>query len=207
MDEMLLVAQLAVGLVFLPSASGKLQNPVGFAQGVSEYRILPSYLAFGVGMLLIPLEFFLGVSHLTGWLLAYTVPMGLATLASFAVAVAVNLRRGRSLPCYCFGSQDRERISGRTLARLLLLFACELLLLLDAGLFKASPLVYPDRIHSFHDLALASFWAIFLLIAGSWLLSAPEVIELWRKRHNYGAGTGNADSDSIQPPPQSEPAD
>jgi hypothetical protein len=197
-DETRLVVQLAIGLIFLLSAPGKLLNPSGFARGVMEYQVLPESLAYGVGLLLIPLEVFLAVSHLTGWLLAFAVPIGLAMLASFATAVAVNLRRGRVLPCYCFGGYGGETIAGGTLARLLLLFAGELLLLADPSLFMTGQLVYPDRITSFSELGLTLFWAMFLLVVGFWFLSVTDVIKLSRPCRTCGARAAGADSRSAQ---------
>jgi len=202
-DETRLVSQLAIGVVFLLSASGKLWHPVGFARGVADYRILPESLAFVVGLLLIPVELFLAVSHLSGWLLAFAVPLGLAMLACFAIAVAVNLKRDRVLPCHCFGGAGGETVSGRTLARLLLLIACELFVLADPALFGAGRLVYPGRVASISEFELALFWATFILVAGSWLLSAPDVSALLRPCRTCGAQAGGPASRPAQTSPES----
>jgi len=193
LDETRLVLQLAIGLVFLLSACGKLLNPHGFARGVMDYQVLPNSLAYGVGLVLIPVEVLLAVSHLSGWLLAFAVPLALAILASFAAAVAVNLRRRRVLPCYCFGDHGGETISRRSLIRLLLLVAGELLLLANPTLFATSQLVYPHRLAGFSDLGLVLFWAIFLLVAGLWFLSIADVMEVLRP--------AGLDSRSGLPPP------
>jgi hypothetical protein len=194
-DEARLVVQLALGLVFLLSASGKLLNPAGFARGVAEYKVLPATLAYIAGLLLIPLEIYLAASHLTGWTLAVAVPAGLVTLASFAAAVAVNLKQGRALPCYCFGGQGGEIISGRTLVRLFFLLSGELLLLADPDLFSASKLVYPGRAASISEFGAALFWAMFLLVAGLWLLSLTDLIELFRPSRS---STARADSNATR---------
>lgn len=183
-DEMRLVVQFAVGLVFLLSVSSKLMNPREFARGVKEYQILPAYLTSSVALLLIPLEAFLAVSHLTGWLLKFAVPAGLLTLASFATAVSVNLRRGRALRCYCFDSG--ETISVLTLVRLILLVAGEVLLLTDPSLFMMSRLVYPHQISSLSQIGLGLFWAVFFLVAGFWLLSVSDMMELLRSCRTCG---------------------
>jgi len=173
--EMLLVVQLALGTVFVLSAAGKLRDPKSFARGVVDYRILPPPLAYSLGFLLIGLEAWLAIAHLTGWLLAVAVPVGLGTLASFAAAVGVNLGRGRALPCYCFGARSGETISLRTMARVLFLVGAELLLLGEPSLFASSQIVYPGRIASLSQLGLAFFWATFTLVVISWLLNSPEV--------------------------------
>jgi hypothetical protein len=192
MDETLLVVQIAIGLVFFLSATGKLLNPARFAAGVAEYRILPESLAFIVGLLVIPLEIFLGISHLSGWLLSFAVPIGLAMLASFMIAVATNLKRGRVLPCYCFGGGEGEMISGLTLVRLVLLFAAELLVLAGSGWSGTVKLTYPDRVAGFAELGMVFFWATFILVVAVWLLSIADVIALLRGFSIFRGRAGSA---------------
>jgi Methylamine utilisation protein MauE len=177
-----LIVQLAIGIVFLLSALAKAQDPRGFARGVVEYRILPSSLAYGVGLVLLPLEGFLFLSHLTGWLLGLAVPLGLLLLLAFALAVGVNLGRGRVLPCYCFGSraQGGEMLSGRTLARLLLLLSGEAFLLVEVVMHNHSrAAIYSLHVGSLYQFSLAFFWASFVLLAGSWLLGLMDLVNLF----------------------------
>ena len=180
MDEILLAVQIAIGLVFLLSAFGKLMNPRGFAAGVTEYRILSRSVAFIAGLMLIPLEIFIGLSHLSGWFMQLAIPLGLATLATFMIAVGINLKRGSILPCYCFGGGDGEVISVQTLLRLILLVAAELLVLAGSGWSGVVRLTYPDQVSSFGDLARVFFWATFILVAAVWLLSITDIITLLR---------------------------
>src|SRR5262245_20272080 len=70
-NRMTLVVQLAVGLVFLLSAAGKIMTPRDFARGVVEYQVLPDRLSYLVGLLLIPTEILLAAVHLTGMLLPF----------------------------------------------------------------------------------------------------------------------------------------
>jgi hypothetical protein len=179
-DDARFIVQLSIGLVFLLSAPGKLASPTRFAKGVKAYRILPESLAYYFGLLIISSEAFLTVSHLTGWQLAFAVPLGLAVVVSIATAVLINLKRGQVLPCYCFGTQGRETISRRTLARLLLLLAGEFLLLTDPNLFRTDKLIYPNVINSFSEFCLAILGAVILLVSGFWLLRLNDLIELLR---------------------------
>jgi hypothetical protein len=177
-----LVAQLALGLVFLLSSLSKLRHPAAFLRGVAEYEVLPVPLAFAFGALLIPVEVFLAAAHLTGWGLGVAAPLGIAVLLAFTTAVAVNLRRNRDLLCHCFDSLSGERLSARSLAQLALLLAAELLVL--GGVAPLAPshrLVYPQQLASLGDLALAALWASFCLLAGLWLLRADEVVQLFRR--------------------------
>lgn len=179
-DEIRLVVQLAIGMVFLLSTPGKLIDPVGFARGVVEYRIGPKSLAFAGGMVVIVTEIFLAVAHLTGSFLRFAAPLGAVMLFIFSIAVAVNLKRGRALRCYCFGGADGELISGRTLTRLLLLLGGEMFLIIGANLFTTNRIVHLDGIGGFAHLSVALFWAAFLLVAGGWLLSLGDAVEILR---------------------------
>ena len=171
LEAVRLVARLALGLVFLLSTLGKLRRPAASLRGVAEYEILPVPLAYVFGAVLIPVEAFLAVAHLTGWGLRIAVPLGIAVLLVFATAVGVNLGRNRDLLCHCFDSLGGERISARSLAQLGLLLGAEVLLL-------SGPALRPS---GGGDLALAVIWALFCLLAGLWLLRADEVYQLFRR--------------------------
>ncbi len=180
--EIRLVVQLALGLVFLLSTASKIFDPKGFLHGVADYEILPRSLAYLVALLVIPLEGWLAVAHLTGWLLTVAVPIGLGTLTIFAAAVGVNLRRGRALPCYCFGAFDGETISVRTLARLFLLSLCEVLLFAEHRSSTTGRLLYSPQVFDFQKFGFLLLLAVFLLVAGSWILSFPDLVILLRPR-------------------------
>lgn len=115
------------------------------------------------------------------WCFALALPLGLLLLLAFALAVGVNLGRGRVLPCYCFGNraQGGEMLSGRTLARLLLLFSGEAFLLVEVGVHHSRAAIYPLHAGSLFQFSLAFFWGSFVLLAGSWLLSLTELVNLF----------------------------
>ncbi len=115
LSHIALAAQFGLGIVFLLSALPKLRRPLPFAHSVVEYRILPAGVAYVFGLALIPLEIFLTLAFLTGWLTDVALPVATLMLIAFLVAVGVNLRRGRQIPCGCFGNVS-ELISPRTLA-------------------------------------------------------------------------------------------
>jgi len=166
-----LVIQLALGLVFAVTATAKLRAPKVFARGVVDYRIVPHSLAYPLGFVLIGAEALLAIAHLTGCLLAIAIPLGFGMLTSFAVAVSVNLSRGRSLPCYCFGGNSEEQISLHTLTRVLLLTGAELFLFAQPNLFSRGQIIYPRKIASLSQVGLAFFWAAFLLAVLSWVFN------------------------------------
>ena len=172
MAEFRLVLQLALGIVFLLSVAGKLQDRGHFAGGLAAYRILPRSWANPASLLVIALESFLAVAHLTGYLLRIALPVGLGLLASFTVAVGVNLKRGRALPCYCFG-RSGDTISGATLARLVLMASGE------AFLLKATRPIYTPQV-AVSDLVVALFWAMVVLVIGLWLFALSDLGRLLR---------------------------
>ena len=181
MAEARLAVQLGLGVVFLFSTGGKLRDPAAFVRGVAGYRIVPRRLAHGFGMVLISLEGFLAMSHLSGWLLAAAVPLALGMLATFAVAVSVVLARGQELPCYCFGARDGERTSKHSLVRLLFLIVGEVLLVTEPALFTTSRFIYPHQVSNLQDLGLAVLWTVVLLLSGLWLFSTPDLVALVRQ--------------------------
>src|SRR5687768_10892125 len=95
-----LVVQLTIGTIFLLATVGKLRHPLAFAYGVVEYEVLPRRWAVAFGLLLIPLEAFLALAHLSGWLLRPAAATGIAVLSAFAVAVALALKRHKVLSCH-----------------------------------------------------------------------------------------------------------
>lgn len=185
MTEVYLISRLLIGAVFLLSVVGKLEHPRSFTQGIEDYEILPAGTAAGATIFIIIAELFLAIAHLMGWWLRVAVPVGLVVLASFAVAVAVNLVRGRKLPCYCFSTTGGEEISPRTLARLLLLLSTEIFLLVKPNLFAASEWINA-RPQPIVEPGLTFFWVGFLWVVFSWLFSLPEIAELLTGRKTVG---------------------
>lgn len=137
--QVAVASQISLGIVFLLSVLPKLRRPLAFARSVIGYEILPDKAASAFALILIPVEAFLAVAFLTGWLTDIALPLAAVMLLMFLVAVGMNLRRDRRVPCGCFGDAS-ERISPRTLARLLLLLIVVLLLIA----FKAVNASWPD---------------------------------------------------------------
>ncbi len=177
--SVLLILQLAIGAVLLFASLGKWRAPLVFANGVAGYDVLPDWLARVFALVLIPVETWVAASHLTGWWISAALPVGLLMFASFTVAVLINLARGRSLPCYCFGHGSGETISWQALVRLLLLLGGEGLLLFAPGQHgRARPLF--DQLTTLQDLGFALFWTAFLIIITMWFLGLADFFELLR---------------------------
>lgn len=102
--------RLLLGAVFLLSAVPKLRHPKGFILTVLEYHILPPPLGELYARVLPPLELLVALLLLTGIAVRPAAVITSVLLASFVVAVSVNLIRGRDLDCGCFGASGGRRI-------------------------------------------------------------------------------------------------
>src|SRR5436190_1832732 len=132
-SELAFVTQIALGLVFLRSAVGKLSSYRHFVQGVSDYELVHASLVRPAAGLLVAVELFLGVAHALGVLLPWAIAIGIAFLALLEAAVVVTLRKGLRVQCMCFGVRDGEPMSVTTAVRLALLMGAEILLWTQAS--------------------------------------------------------------------------
>jgi len=175
-----LAFQLSLGIVFLLSSLPKLRRPLAFAGSVVEYKILPAQVAYVFALALIPLEAFLAIAFLTGWWTDIALPLSTMLLSLFLIAVAINLRRGRSVPCGCLGNTS-ELISLRTLARLLLLLTVILFL---AAFRSTSGTSLPGLAALTADVSTliyfiqTVFLSAFLILLSAWILNLPELVTL-----------------------------
>jgi hypothetical protein len=116
-------ARLAMAVIFAQSAWHALHDVGAHGGRVAGYRLLPHWAvmpaawalpvlsAAAAAMLLVPAAAFAGAA------------LGLALMAVFTGAIAVNLRRGRvHIECGCGGAQG-QRISAALVARNLILLA------------------------------------------------------------------------------------
>jgi len=173
-DQLAYAVQLGLGVAFTAAALPKLRHPAAFARTVAGYRVLPRRLSTVFAFAAIASEPFLAVAFPTGWAIPIALPLAVALLTSFAVAVAINLRRGRRIPCGCFGGES-ESLSGRSLARLATLLG-GVVLLLAVG---RSPLTVgelaSEGVSALAYLVQIGGVSAFLVLGAAWLLSLPEL--------------------------------
>jgi len=128
-----LVISLSLALLLAVSAMHQLRAAGQWPQMIANYRLLPASLVRPVALSLPLIE----LACALALLVPRTCPAGaLATallLASFALAMHVNIRRGRTaLDCGCAGARPGQGIAGWMVARNLLLAGLALLLLSPA---------------------------------------------------------------------------
>jgi hypothetical protein len=172
--------QLALGAVLLASFLSKIRAFSRFEQAVLGYALVPVRLVREVAALMICAEGLLALALLTGTGGLFALSSTAMLLTVFAAAVAINLRRGRLVPCGCFGDND-ERISLRGLTRLLLLLSgvVSLLALTFSGtnLTTLAALVEEGVSSAVYVLTIATV-SSFLILAGTWILWMPELFRL-----------------------------
>lgn len=165
-DPLIVLAlRLFLAILFATAAVSKLSQRETFAAVVENYRILPPALVRPVAASLPVAETLLALMLVTPvplWIPAATTA---ALLAAFAVAMAVNVLRGRRfIDCGCFRSDLRQELSWWMVGRNLVMICGALLLLLPQS----------ARLISVADALLAVLISLTL-----WVMSfVPAVVGL-----------------------------
>jgi hypothetical protein len=102
---------LALAALFASAAAHKLRHPGRFRATLSVYRLLPRPLELPVAAGLVALETLLAPALLWPQSRVPAACSGAALLVLYALAIAVNLRRGRRhIDCGCGGAAERRPI-------------------------------------------------------------------------------------------------
>lgn len=128
-DVVLLIARLGLASAFLVAAAGKIADPAGSRKaikgfGVPDALVTPSVWLLPVAEILVAVAL---IPLTTAWFGAWG---ALGLFALFAVGIAVNLSKGQSPDCHCFGQLYSKPISWSMFARELGLMAIASLVLL-----------------------------------------------------------------------------
>lgn len=125
MDPSIALASRVLGaLVFAAAVGGKIRHRRELAGVVANYRLLPERLAAPAAWMLVGLEFLVALSLVSGAWVRAGAALAIALLVAFALAMGINLARGRrEIDCGCFQSGLRQRLSAMLVARNLVLAA------------------------------------------------------------------------------------
>jgi hypothetical protein len=116
--------RIVLAAVLAMAAFAKLRSLDEFVGVVHNYRVLPEFLVRPVAYVLPPLEAAIALALLLEPTRRGAAIAAAALLAVFAVAMAVNLARGRvEIDCGCFAAALRQRISWALVGRNLALIA------------------------------------------------------------------------------------
>src|SRR3954469_18673670 len=122
MQIVLLTARLLLSAVFGVAGLAKLADPAGSRQALLDFGV-PRVLAPVLGVLLPLAELAVAVALLplaSAW---YGALGALSLLLLFVFGIALNLARGRSPACHCFGQLSSSPAGWTTLARNVVLAA------------------------------------------------------------------------------------
>jgi hypothetical protein len=119
-----LAGRLLGALVFATAVGGKIRHRHELAGVVANYRLLPEGLAATAAWAIVAVECLVALSLVSGAWLAAGAELAIVLLVGFALAMAVNLARGRrEIDCGCFQSGLRQRLSAALVVRNLVLAA------------------------------------------------------------------------------------
>jgi putative oxidoreductase len=94
--------QIALGLVFLIAALGKVADPPAFAKAIWNYQLLPPWSVHPLALVLPWLELLCGLALCLGLWTRAAASWILALLLTFTVALSINLARHHPVDCGCF---------------------------------------------------------------------------------------------------------
>jgi uncharacterized membrane protein YphA (DoxX/SURF4 family) len=109
------IARIAIGVIFLAAALGKLGDLEMFAQQVHNYRILPLWSENLVAIVLPWIEILAGLALVFGVRSRSGAVVVTALLFVFTVAVGSAWARGLDFECGCFGKASASRVGAQKL--------------------------------------------------------------------------------------------
>lgn len=104
----LLLLRLIVGGVFIWAGGLKIADPLGFAQNIQNYQVVPPGLAFLIAVVLPWVEVWSGAFLIIGVFKRSSALLISLLLIGFIGLVALALARGIDTSCGCFGSFSRR---------------------------------------------------------------------------------------------------
>ena len=105
----LFVFRLIVGGLFIYAGVLKIADPLGFAQDIQNYRLVPAgHRASSTALILPWLEILAGAALVAGLFKRTSAGLISLMLVVFIVLVAVTMVRGLDVDCGCFGALSRK---------------------------------------------------------------------------------------------------
>ena len=115
------LCRIAIGLVMIAAALGKIGDPAAFATQVHHYRLIPVGAENLLAILLPWVELLAGLALVLGVRARSGAWLSAAMMAVFTLAVSAAVARGLDIECGCFGTADASRVGGMKLLENLLL--------------------------------------------------------------------------------------
>jgi len=115
------LCRIAIGLVMIAAALGKIGDPAAFATQIHHYRLIPVGVENLLAILLPWVELLAGLALVLGVRARSGAWLSAAMMAVFTLAVSAAVARGLDIECGCFGTADASRVGGMKLLENLLL--------------------------------------------------------------------------------------
>jgi len=140
-----------LGGLFVAASWDKILHPARFVEDVANYGILPPLLVNLCALILPWLEMIAGLFLVLGFFPKSSALILSLLLASFTVAISINIARGAEIDCGCFGAG--EELSWATLLRDLLLLAMAIqIFVYDQGFLAVDALWNRDNEEKKRDI-------------------------------------------------------
>jgi putative oxidoreductase len=110
---LLILFRLAVGGVFIYSGILKIVDPLGFAQNIMNYKVLPPGPCLLVALVLPWMEALAGLGLVSGIFRKTSAGIISIMLVGFIGLVAVTMIRGLNVDCGCFGGTFSRKADWR----------------------------------------------------------------------------------------------
>jgi uncharacterized membrane protein YphA (DoxX/SURF4 family) len=110
MNGILFACRLLLAGIILVAGATKIRRVRAFAGAVARYELLPRALVAPLARVLPAVEIACGICLALGVAQRTAAAVTAGLLAAFAVAMAVNLLRGRRFPCGCHGPDSKRPI-------------------------------------------------------------------------------------------------
>jgi putative oxidoreductase len=128
------ILDFAIGGLFIYAGVIKAFDPIGFANDIDNYKILPWAIGVGLAFYLPWLEILCGLALITRRLYLGALSILTALMAIFIVASIVAKARGLDITCGCFGHASKNWSFSAHLALDILLLAAVLALYFSSDL-------------------------------------------------------------------------
>lgn len=163
LSPLLDAARIGLGLMLLLPAAAKLRKWSEFRGVVAAYRIGPSWAVLPLAILIPLAEAAAGLALVLGIGTTSAALAAFCLLLVFALAMAVNLLRGRAhIDCGCFQSSSRQSLDWRLVTRNGVLCVVAVILMLTPMPVASDWLTAVPAAAVFYllQLALVELWAL-----------------------------------------------
>lgn len=169
----IIFCQLSLAVIFGLGAWGKFRELEEFTGIVRNYRLLPESAIRPVAYLMPVLEAMIAVTLLLGTVQPYPAMGAFVLLGIFAVAMGINILRGRRyIDCGCFKTKLKQRLSWWLVVRNGVLMAMSAVLVVTAG---SAGMTRPIGLLDVYTGTMATIVVVlFYVVLGHVLSEAPK---------------------------------